>query len=476
MTKKQALVLVSALALLLGSVVLLRERLSGFSSGGHVEEAALLADGEVRQCGVSHGSRLCISVPDVTVRGVVTVTTSVTGWPSQVRFSWGRTVSGGDTLLTAFGSPWALRWPTTALPDGTGYLVARAYSSRQGLGDPVSIRLTIANGAVAAGDSGSGSGAVSGPGSGAVSGSSVGSVSGTGSVSGAGAGSRFRDWAARFRPRTALSRPLWFSGGRPVIAAVGDGGDGGYNSAAVAELVRRSPANVLLYLGDIYERGTAAEWETNFGSPGWSGSSGSSGRDWGRLVPFTQPVLGNHEAHNMPVWRSYWRGRPNWSTFVFGGVRFLLLDSECPQKGCPAQERWARRVLSSSRESCVVAAWHRPVISPGPEAPWMASLWRLVAEHGGDLVLNGHQHQMGVYRPMNGALQADRSDSHLVQIISGSGGHILHRDRERDRRGAWQTLGVPGALFLSPGGGRISWEFRDTQGRVVRGGSGSVRC
>lgn len=438
----------SALALLLGSAVLLRERLGGFPSGGRVEEAALLAGGGVRQCGVSHGSRLCISVPDVTVRGVVTVATSVSGWPGQVRFSWGRTASGGDTLLAAFGPPWALRWPTMDYPDGTGYLVARAYSSRQGLGDPVSIRLTIANGSLSAAEV----------------------------VSGARSGSRLRDWASRFRPRAAPARPLWPSGGRPTIAAVGDGGDGGANSATVAELVRRSPANMLLYLGDIYERGTAAEWETNFGSPGWSGPSDSSGRDWGRLVTFTQPVLGNHEAHNMSVWRSYWRGRPSWSTFVFGGVRFLLLDSECPQKGCAAQEQWARRVLTSSRQSCVVAAWHRPVISPGPEAPWMASLWRLVAEHGGDLVLNGHQHEMGVYRPMNGALQADRPDSHLVQIISGSGGHILHRDRENDRRGAWQTLGVPGAVFLTPGRGRISWEFRDTQGRTLRGGSGSVRC
>jgi hypothetical protein len=172
---------------------------------------------------------------------------------------------------------------------------------------------------------------------------------------------------------------------------------------------------------------------------------------------------------------------------VYGGVRFLLLDSDCDRRTCDAQLTFARRTLAANRYACVVAAWHRPVLSPGPRAPWMAPLWRLVASHGGDLVLNGHQHHMQVLKPLNGALAAGQRDSHLVQIVSGAGGHILHRDRSTDPRGAWQAMGVPGALFLTLVGGGpnaaatgLTWAFRDTSGRIVSTpagpGTGSVTC
>ncbi|GAA1736775.1 metallophosphoesterase family protein [Luedemannella helvata] len=394
--------------------------------GGEVVALGAAAHG-ARACGTSSGARLCVSVPDVTLRGTVSVTTTVEGWSNQVRFSWGRTIRDAQPLLTAFGRPWALTWPTAAYPDGPGYLMAQAYSSGQGLGAPVALRLTIDNGGTRP----------------AVA----------------------RDWAARFAPRADPPADLWRADG-PVIAAVGDGGDGTADSAAVAALIRRSPANVLLYLGDIYEKGTAAEWRTNFADNGW-----------GPLVGFTQPVYGNHEAHNPDAWRAFWRGRPTWSTFTYAGVRFLLLDSECAKRGCPAQYAWARRVLAANRHSCVVAAWHRPVLSPGPEAPWMASLWRLVADHGGDLILNGHQHHMQAFRPLDGTL---RRTGHVVQLISGAGGHIPHRDRDGDERSAWLATGVPGAVFITAGAGVLRWEFRDTRGRVVTTpagpGTGSVTC
>src|SRR6185503_6643772 len=134
------------------------------------------------------------------------------------------------------------------------------------------------------------------------------------------------------------------------------------------------------------------------------------------------------------------------------------LDSECGG-GAPdcrpggAQYRFAQRVLAANTYRCVVAVWHRPVLSPGPEAPIMRSLWRLVAAYGGDLVLNGHQHHMQAYEPLNGALRAGGPDSHLVELVSGSGGHIPHRDVSTDPRSRWQAMGVPGALFITAHGG-----------------------
>jgi hypothetical protein len=134
----------------------------------------------------------------------------------------------------------------------------------------------------------------------------------------------------------------------------------------------------------------------------------------------------------------------------------------------------------------VVAAWHRPVLSPGPVARYMQPLWQLIAAHGGDLVLNGHQHHMQAYRPLDGTMRAGRPGSHMLELVAGSGGHIPHRDVSTDPRSRWQAMGVPGVLFLTPQGNnggratRLSYAFRDLHDRVVRtragSGAGSVTC
>jgi hypothetical protein len=413
------------------------------------------AAGTARACGASGGTPLCVSVPvtganDV-VQGNVAVSVTADSSFNKLDFAWGPTPDKTTPVYVDFAAPWEFRWSTRGLPDGAGYLVVRAAPSASGLGDPVALRLNIQNDAT-----GNNSAAVA------------------------------RDWSSRFRPR-----PL-APGRDPVIAAVGDGGDGTPISDAVAAYIGQSPANVLLYLGDIYENGTPAEWENNFGTSVWSDPAGG-GYAWGRLAGFTQPVIGNHEAHYPAAWRAYWRGRPTWSTFVYGGVRFLLLDSECGQSNGPRscgpgtpQYDFAAQVLAANTYRCVVAVWHRPVLTPGPPAPAMRPLWRLVASHGADLVLNGHQHDMEIYQPLDGSLRAGRSGSHLVQLIAGSGGHILHRDVVSDPRNWWQAMGVPGALFITAVGGgsgeatQLDFAFRDIHNRVVQAdagaGAGSVRC
>jgi hypothetical protein len=444
--------------------------------------------GPARACGASGGTPLCLSAPSARLSGEVAVTVTADAGVDELEFSWGATPETAEHLLTDFDAPWEFRWPTASHPDGAGYLVVRAAPAATGLGQPVALRLTLANGGAAngaaaggpangaaAGDTGAGAGVAADGAGAAAAGAGGGLVAGGAS-----------DWSSRFRPR-----PL--RGGRdPVIAAVGDGGDGGPTSDAVAAYLERSRANMLLYLGDIYERGTAAEWDNNFGTASWFDPAGR-GRGWGRMAAFTQPVIGNHEAHHREVWRSYWRGRPDWTTLVYGGVRFLLLDSECgrsvgPQDCGPGspQYNFVARVLAANTHRCVVAVWHRPVLSPGPPAPVMRPLWRLVASHGADLVLNGHQHHMQIYRPLDGELRAGRPDSHLVQLVSGGGGHIPHRDVSNDPRSRWQAMGVPGALFITAHGGgggpatRLSYTFRDLHDRVVRtqagAGTGAVTC
>src|SRR6478672_2894904 len=49
-----------------------------------------------------------------------------------------------------------------------------------------------------------------------------------------------------------------------TVWAVGDGPDGGADAARVARLITRANPDRLLYLGDVYEDGTAGEFARNY--------------------------------------------------------------------------------------------------------------------------------------------------------------------------------------------------------------------
>ncbi len=66
----------------------------------------------------------------------------------------------------------------------------------------------------------------------------------------------------QFTPRTPPA-----TGPRYTIAAVGDGVDGSPASHAVANLVRSWNPNVFAYLGDVYDRGSAFEFDNWYADP-----------------------------------------------------------------------------------------------------------------------------------------------------------------------------------------------------------------
>src|SRR3954452_24800242 len=68
-----------------------------------------------------------------------------------------------------------------------------------------------------------------------------------------------------------------------IVWAIGDGADGGPDSRAVAAMVGAQRVDRLLYLGDVYETGTASEFQTNYAPP------------YHRFDPITAPTIGNHE-------------------------------------------------------------------------------------------------------------------------------------------------------------------------------------
>jgi len=400
-------------------------------------------------CGTSSSLSLCLSVPDGVLSGDVPVTITFSGSSADVaelHVSWGTSSTTSTSLHNEYEAPWTFTWPTDRYRDASQYLNVRVRrKGASAFGSPVWLTTTIENG----NDT---------------------SVPPTPA-----------DWATNFVPRPAA--------GDPVIAAVGDGGNGTSAGDAVVGSITSSPASMLLYLGDIYEEGTPTEWENNYGHASFD-PSGPATR-WGTMASWTRPTMGNHEGGNIPAYRDYWHQVPDFDTFTFGGVRYLQLNSECARipGGCGAgspQYVFVQQTLASSAQACIVAFWHRPVLSLNDDNQPMRPIWKLLADGGGDLVLNGHAHTMEAYRPMNGALETGKADSHMVELISGNGGHFGATGSDSDTRAAWIRNGVPGAAYITAVGGgtgqptSLAWAFRDTAGAQVSAngvpGAGSVQC
>src|SRR5581483_5604246 len=93
--------------------------------------------------------------------------------------------------------------------------------------------------------------------------------------------------------------------GRPfVLAVTGDGAGGEQNSANVATLVSSWSPNLFAYVGDVYEKGSRAEFDN------WYDGSGF----FGQFAAITNPTVGNHEYDNgqAPGYFDYWRSPPHY--------------------------------------------------------------------------------------------------------------------------------------------------------------------
>jgi hypothetical protein len=203
-----------------------------------------------------------------------------------------------------------------------------------------------------------------------------------------------------------------------------------------------------------------------------------SGTLWGALATITQPTIGNHEHKHLADVTDYWHGRPTFSSFTFGGVLFLdLYSSASMQPGSP-QYAFVQTALEGA-PACIVPFFHIPVLSGGSIATNKSALWNLLASGGADVVLNGHNHFMMEYEPLAGDLT---SPGHMVELISGAGGHALGPAKsDPGGRIAWSLGKTPGALYLTLQGAAaggvasaIGWRFQRSNGTIDR--TGSVTC
>jgi hypothetical protein len=243
-----------------------------------------------------------------------------------------------------------------------------------------------------------------------------------------------------------------------LVWAVGDGPDGGRDARRVARLIKRSRPDRMLYLGDVYERGTASEFAHNFDSI------------YGPVAKRIAPTPGNHEwPLHARGYDRYWdrkRGRriPPYYSFTTGGWQIVSLNSEIEHGADSQQLAWLRSRVRGDG-TCRLAFWHRPRFSAGDfhgDQRDTQPFWDVLGGHAA-IVLGGHEHDMQRFRPHDG----------ITELISGAGGHGLYPVHAR-RDLAFADDTVFGALRLVLSRGLARFRFVAVDGRTLD--AGKVRC
>lgn len=234
---------------------------------------------------------------------------------------------------------------------------------------------------------------------------------------------------------------------RAVVWAVGDSRVGPAGRAVV-RLIAHRRADRVLYLGDVYGRGTRTEFAR-------------FGRMWAPLAKRTAPTPGNHEwANRAEGYNAYWRrirGRtpPEWYSFRTGGWRILGLNSETSRRR--RQLEWLRARLRA-RGDCRLAVIHRPRYSASlhGSSTEVGPYWRALHRNA-RLVVSGHDHGM----------QRWHRRGTLTQLVSGAGGAAHYRIDHAHPGLAFANDTRHGALRLDlrPGSARLA--FIATDGRTL---------
>src|SRR5215210_4165358 len=129
---------------------------------------------------------------------------------------------------------------------------------------------------------------------------------------------------------------------------------------ALSARVARERIDRLLYLGDVYESGTAAEYGEYYAP------------SWGRFKRITRPTPGNHDWDNRdegydPYWgrRAPRTGRGHYYSFDVAGWHFVSLNSHEDSGPNSRQAAWLSSDLRRYRGTCTIAFHHRARYTAG---------------------------------------------------------------------------------------------------------------
>jgi hypothetical protein len=231
-----------------------------------------------------------------------------------------------------------------------------------------------------------------------------------------------------------------------IVYAVGDAADGSAQATELAAYVKEQDLDRFFYLGDVYETGTAAEFERNYDPL------------YGDLAGRTDAVVGNHEYLNRANgYYPYWQGKRGWTekrakhrSYIDSesGWQVIAYSSETD----PATEaRWVARQMEKQDGTCRIALAHRARYSIADSEHTdnvdQEPVWKALA---GKTAINlaAHSHVYGRLAPIDG----------INVIVSGQGGHDLRELGTQHHRVEADAAGAPTVtrFMLQPGEAEVT--------------------
>jgi acid phosphatase type 7 len=215
--------------------------------------------------------------------------------------------------------------------------------------------------------------------------------------------------------------------------------------SATASLIEDLNPDVVAAPGDIqYQFGSLTEF------------MGSFDRSWGSFKSKIYPAPGNHEWYDLPVngagYFDYFngigtlsgpagvRGEGYYSVDLNRRWHLIALNSNCtsdnprilmpvPCYNGSAQEQWLRADLRAHRGMCIIAEWHHPYFTSGPNQGGPNDLatqtfWHDLYQAGATLILNGHDHGYERFARQTDTGQPDPAHG-VRQFVVGTGGKSL---------------------------------------------------
>lgn len=374
---------------------------------------------------------ICLTepVPDTILIGDVPVSATValsgtTSSISRVTFSL-----GSEYVLNDFQAPYSFQLPSARWVDGARTLSAKVTLNNGFASVPISVPVTFSNGTLTP---------------------------------------PIND--ATFTPRVSPAP----AEGPYMVAAVGDGASGKTRTVEVADLVDSWDPQMFLYLGDVYENGSIAEFHNYYG--------GASSPYFGRFKDITNPIVGNHEYNTSDAqpYFYFWDNVPHYYSYDAGGWHFIALDSTtsfAQTSPTSAQYQWLQQDLATSTNPCKIAYFHHPLFANSTRggSPHLADIWNLLDQEGVDAIVTGHEHNYERWMPLDSA--GNPSPTGIPQIVVGTGGQSITRFAFPDSRivaGADTSPDGYGALRLGLSADSLAYEYVTIAGTVLD--SGTIPC
>lgn len=258
------------------------------------------------------------------------------------------------------------------------------------------------------------------------------------------------------------SGPAGAATGQTVVYALGDGADGSSTSTALANYVKAQNPDRFFYLGDVYETGTATEFNTKYEPL------------YGSMASKTDPVIGNHEYGNRSTgYYPYWMNKRGWTqdqakhrayVDAASGWQIIAYSSETDMA---AEGTWVAGKVAQHGGTCRIVMAHkgRHVVADTSHSDNSSqeSVWsKIINKTAINLV--GHNHIYGRTTAISGV--------HV--FVSGAGGHGLRSLGSQHHTVAKSKTLVATATRLVLRPGAADYQQVDKNGTVYD--SGTITC